>query len=433
MLIRLAKMMAGSLWFFCCMLLGVKLFFPAQAAADRASFEVDRMTNGGISLVLGDVKAWTLSGLSLDDLQVLRHKKSRRKDADGAAPSVLAEVDSLQVRLSLLPLMGGAQLIGLGADLYGGSLAGQVGRDGKETILDLVLDGLQLNQYPAQLPDGEELQLVGSLDLESDLRIDSEDLEGSSGAIRIEIDEFGILNEAFADSFSESVIELEADEGKLVVSKGRFDGDKIQADINGEITLKERLGRSKVDIKIRVKMDTSYELLANAAGYKRARDSEGFYHFKCTGTLQNRRCRKDTAAARGGSGSRRGGARSSGGADRERSTGSMGDRFSPDESAEERRERRQERIRERRRKARDRRGGGAADRERSRPDPDRSRRDRDDRRDDNDDDFDMEDELFEDEPAYDDDAPLPDLQDADMNDYDDDLVEELGDEPYIGD
>ena len=44
-----------------------------------------------------------------------------------------------------------------------------------------------------------------------------------------------------------------------------------------------------------------------------------------------------------------------------------------------------------------------------------------------------EDELFEDEPAYDDDAPLPDLQDADMNDYDDDLVEELGDEPYIGD
>ena len=37
MLVRLAKLMAGALWFFVCILLGVKLFFPAQAAADRAS------------------------------------------------------------------------------------------------------------------------------------------------------------------------------------------------------------------------------------------------------------------------------------------------------------------------------------------------------------------------------------------------------------
>ena len=431
MLVRLAKFLAGSLWFFVCVLLGVKLFFPAQAAADRASYEVDRATKGGIQLVLGEVSAWTLSGLSVDDLQVLRKRRSRGRDAEENSPKLLAEMESLQVRLNLLPLLGGSQLVEVASELYDGRLSGTLGRDGSRTVLDLIADGLDLSQYPAMLPDGEALQLVGRLNLESDLRIDREELEDSSGELLLEIDGFGILNEAFADSFSEAVLELEADDGKLVVSKGSFDGEKIQAVVTGEVVLKERLGRSKVDLRIRVKMDTSYELLANAAGYKRARDSEGYYHFKCSGTLDNRRCRKDTAAARGSSPR---GARGRGGADRERdrTSRSSSERFSPDESAEERRERRQERIRERRRKARERRGGAGADRERVRPDPSRSRRNRDDDRDDEDEE-EFEEEMFEDEPPFDDDAPLPDLRDADLDDYDDDMVEEISDEPYIGD
>lgn len=429
MLVRMAKFMAGSLWFFVCILLGVKLFFPAQAAADRVSFEVDRATKGSVQLVLGDVAAWTLSGLAVDELQVLRQPRARgRRNDEEASPKVLAELDTLQVRLNLLPLLGGSQLLGLAAELYDGSLIGTLGRDGKRMVLDLMADELDLSQYPAVLPDGEALQLVGRLSLESDLRIDSEELEDSSGDLVLEIDGFGILNEAFADSFSEAVVELEADDGKLIVSKGNFEGEKIQAVVTGEIVLKERMARSRVDIKIRVKMDTSYELLANAAGFKRARDSDGYYHFKCTGTLDNRRCRKDTAAARG-SGPRGGRGRSG---DRERSSSSSSERFSPDETAEERRERRQERIRERRKKARERRSGAGSDRERVRPDPSRSRRGRDDDRDE-DDEEDFEEEMFEDEPPFEDDVPLPDLRDADMDDYDDDMVEEISDEPYIGD
>ena len=430
MLVRLAKLLTGSLWFFVCILLGVKLFFPAQAAADRASYEVDRATKGSVQLVLGDVAAWTLSGLAVDQLQILRQPRARgRRNDEEASPKILAELDFIQVRLNLLPLLGGAQLVELSADLYDGILSGTLGRDGTRTVVDVMADDLDLSQYPAMLPDGEALQLVGRLNLESDLRIDSEELEDSSGELLLEIDGFGILNEAFADSFSEAVVELEAEDGKLRVSKGSFDGEKIQADVTGEIVLKERIGRSRVDIKIRVKMDTSYELLANAAGFKRARDSDGYYHFKCSGTLDNRRCRKDTAAARG-SGPRGGRGRSGG--ERDRSSSSSSERFSPDESAEERRERRQERIRERRKKARERRSGADSDRERVRPDPSRSRRNRDDDREEEEEE-EFEEEMFEDEPPFDDDAPLPDLRDADMDDYDDDMVEEISDEPYIGD
>ena len=93
--------------------------------------------------------------------------------------------------------------MGLGAELYDGSLSGTLGRDGDLTVLDLAADGIDLSGYPAVLPDGEALQLVGRLGIESDLRIDSAELEDSSGDLSLEIDGFGILNEAFADSFSD--------------------------------------------------------------------------------------------------------------------------------------------------------------------------------------------------------------------------------------
>ena len=404
--------------------------------AERVQFEVDRSTGGGIQLVLGDVGAWTLSGLSADDVQLLRTKTSSRKrdSEEEKEPSLLAQFDSIRARVQLMSLLGGSKLLDLKGEGYDGAIELLLGVSGGEGVFEMEAQDLDLSQYPAHLPDGEALQLTGRLQAESDLRIHFEDTEESSGSLRLEIDGFGILNEAFADTFSEAVVELEAEDGRLVVNKGKFEGDKISAELSGEIVLKKRISRSKVDLQLKVQLDSSYELLANAAGYKRARDSEGYYHFKCTGTLDRRRCRKDTASARGNrrdSSSRRDrrrGGRRDRDADGGSAGGGIGDRVRPDESAEERRERRQERIRERRRKARERRESGGEERLR----PDASRSQRRGRRPESEeiDDLDPEDDLVEEEPPFDDEAPLPD----DLEDMDEDFEEEeLGDEPYLGD
>ena len=130
MVLRLLKIAAGGLWFFLCMILGVKLFFPAQAVADRVSFEVDRSTNGGIQLVLGDVGAWTFSGLSAEDVQILRNKRPNRRGGDQeeeSTASLLAQFETLRARVQLGSLFGGDPRFSVEGEAYDGRFDAQVG------------------------------------------------------------------------------------------------------------------------------------------------------------------------------------------------------------------------------------------------------------------------------------------------------------------
>jgi type II secretion system protein N len=424
---RLAKILVGALWFFLCLVFSIKLFFPAEAVGKRLVYGMEEISGGGFVLVLDDVGAWTLSGVKADDVQLLRKKKKRgrkAKDEEGPAPNLFASFDALSARMQLLPLLGGSKLFTLKGDAYDGAIAGEVGLDGEFMILDLEAEELDLSLFPANLPDGESLQLVGRLNFVSDLHLNQEDVDDSTGGLRLEIENLTVLNEAFADSFDEAVVEFENDDGKLVIKNGSFQGEKIQAELSGDIKLNKRIGKSRLDIKIQMSLDTSYDLLAKASGFKRARDKEGVYHFQCTGTLERRRCRSDRAAARGKASRRDRSSRATPDrVGRDQDT----ERFSPDETAEERRERRQERIKKRREQARERRGRGSNE-ERVRPDVDRSRR----RGREELDEFVPEEPPFEDEPPFDDDLALPELEEMDMenDDFQDDMDLEGGD-PFL--
>jgi type II secretion system protein N len=425
---RLAKILAGALWFFLCLVFGIKLFFPADAVGQRLMYGVEEASGGSFVLLLEDVGAWTLSGVKAEDVQLLRKKKKRGRraqDDEGPAPSLFAAFDAISARVQLLPLLGGSKLVTLKGDAYDGSIEGELGLDGERLILALEVEDLDLSLFPASLPDGEALQLAGRLNFVSDLHLNQEEVDNSTGGVRLEIENLAVLNEAFADSFDEAVVEFKNDDGKLVIKEGSFQGEKIQAKMSGDIKLNKRIGKSRLDIKIQLSLDTSYDLLAKASGLKRARDKEGVYHFQCTGTLERRRCRSDRAAARGKA-SRTG--RSSRAVPDRVDRDEDNERFSPDETAEERRERRQERIKKRRERARERGGRGSND-ERIRPDANRSRR----RGRDNEDDFSPEDLPFEDEPPFDDDLPLPDLEEMDLEDegFQDDMDPEGGD-PFLG-
>jgi type II secretion system protein N len=424
---RLAKILTGALWFFLCLIIGIKLFFPTEAVRQRLVYSVEEATKGSFALILEDVGAWTLSGITADEVQLLRQKKKkgrRAKEQEVPEPSLFAAMETISARVKLLPLLSGSKLLSFKGDAYDGSVSGEVGLDGQVVALGFKAEDLDVSQYPLSLPDGEPLQLVGRLKFESDLRLDQEDVDDSKGSVRLEIEDLSILNEAFADVFSEAVLEFENDDGKLVVKKGAFLGDKMQAELSGDIQLNKRIGKSRLDLKIELTLDTSYDLLAKtSSGLKRARDKDGVYHFQCTGTLERRRCNPDRKAARGKTGnSSRPNRSDSAGKPDDRASGSG--RFSPDESAEERRERRQERIRSRRARSKDREGrGGNGDR--VRPETSRSRRGRRDRADE--DDFGGEEPIFEDEPPFDDDVPLPELEDLEEEPYQDDLELDDGD------
>jgi uncharacterized Zn finger protein (UPF0148 family) len=149
-------------------------------------------------------------------------------------------------------------------------------------------------------------------------------------------------------AFSEAILQMKVNDGKAEVTKGSFIGDLIEATIEGHITLREDISRSRLALKIMVRFDDTLDKLAKIA-LKSSRDEDGVYHFKGQGTLMNPRFRADRVNQKRPS--REASARDQDDqkdiSTRTNPTTSRKDSVS-DEDREERREKRRERLRKRR-------------------------------------------------------------------------------------
>ena len=101
------------------------------------------------------------------------------------------------------------------------------------------------------------------------------------------------------DDIQSGALKMEVEDGKAKVKEGKFTGDLIDATIDGHITLRKDLSRSRLALKIRVRFDDTLDKLASMM-LKSSRDEEGLYHFKGQGTLMNPRFRPDRINRRGG-------------------------------------------------------------------------------------------------------------------------------------
>jgi len=416
--------------------IGWSLFFPAEALRDRIQYEVENSGNGSYSLSLASISGWTMAGVSAPDgFQLLKSPPRNRRDSEERDSTLLLEVDSLRARAAVIPLLFGDKHLELGGELYGGEVSANVEMSDTALVVEALLSGLELSRYPVAMQDGEELNLAGTLEFSSNLNLSLEEIEDSEGTIKLDFDDLEILDEGFADTFNQASLHLEIDDGVMTVEEGRFEGGRIDATIEGEIRLEENIGRSRLDIRVEFTVDTTYNMLLGASSMSRGRDSDGVYHYKCTGTLNRRRCGPDTAAVRGSTrdsvSSRRSRNRNGGddSADTPRSRirdrgGAAG---SDSESGEERRERIRQRREERRARLRERRSGAGSDRVR----PTNSRGPRASRRSEEfepDDEFDQLDDM--DDMDDDDEPTLDDLED----DFEMDMVPEIMDDlPYMGD
>ena len=435
---RLGLVLASTLFSVLMFKVGWAIFFPADALRDRIQYEVENSGNGSYSLSLSSIAGWTMAGVSVPDgFQLLKRPPRNRRDSEDEEPTLLFEVDSIRARAEVLPLLFGDKNLELDGELYGGEVSANVEMSDTALVVEALLSGLELSRYPITMQDGEDLNLTGTLQFSSDLNLSLEEIEESTGTIELEFEDLEILNEAFADTFQQATLQLEIEDGVMTIEEGRFEGGKIDATIEGDIRLEEHIGRSRLDIRVEFTVDTTYNILLGGSAMRRGRDADGVYHYKCTGTLNRRRCGPDTAAVRGNTrdniSSRRSRMRDDDDDDDSPSATSRsrvrdrGDASSGGETSEERRERIRERREERRSRLRDRRSGAGADRVR----PTNSRGARSSRRSEEfepDDEFDQLDDM--DDMDDDDEPTLDDLED----DFEMDMVPEIMDDlPYMGD
>lgn len=363
---------AGSLAF----LLGAHVTFPDDAALKRLRFEVEDQSRGEWAIDASDLDLHYLSGVSLDDAIIYKVKKSRlRRRAEDERPAEITpwlNADRLSARLELLPLIRGGQMIAFDADMYGGTLEGEVGQVGDEQRLFAEGRAIDLSRMPLS-GDDWTANLTGLLNVDSDVVINKEEIKQSSGSFKLSVDQLKLESGEYMGItlqpmvFKEAVLGFEVANGVAKVTEGHFVSDLLEATVSGDITLNKDYKRWRVRLNVVVTFsETLDKLVRFAPGLADARDDEGNYHFMMAGTPGLAKMRPDRLGAKGdrSGGSNRGPMSDEGDIPPGPEAPTFEDDPGDGSTADERRERRLERIRKarERRKAREaERGEGGAD------------------------------------------------------------------------
>jgi len=356
---RILPIALGLSWGLLVFWIGLVLTFPSDAVSERIAWEVDQATKGGMVLRLDGVSpSWGVTGVNLEGAQLLQRVEGKGDEEDTV--TLLVQAIRVDARARILPLLTGDLITDLDAELYDGTLAGELGQVDGSLTADLVANDLDLSLYPFAGADWS-VDASGLLDALVDLTVSPDDVKEAKGDLEVSVDGL-VLRDLVVSGFtieeavfSEAVLELDVRDGEADVEKGEFISDMVEATVEGKIILSSPLERSRLKLDLKVRLDEDLDQLAQIApGMKNARDEGGTYHFMVSGTLERPRFREDRLAARkrGAPATRR----DEGSPATARPPLRLDSEGELDEEAEERRRLREERIAERRermRKSRD--------------------------------------------------------------------------------
>lgn len=351
----LLYLLGGSAWLFLSFLAGVYLTFPGEAARDWLQYRIAEGSKDEYAIEMDPVGLWWFPGVKADNVTLYSVKKGRKaKGEEEPAPlerAPVAHLDSLAARVQVLPRLFGKWSYGFSGELNGGDLSGKYADSDAATELVLSTSGIDLSRSPVD-NDTAQINLLGKVDIDCDLRIDKEEIKSSSGSLSVDLRELAIgagskvsgfdLPEV---AFTKSSVAFEVKEGKLEVTDGSFTSDVVNATLSGDISLNKKLARSRYRLELAFTLPEDIDRLAQVVpDMKRARDKDGNYHLMISGNLFNPKFRtgKGLSKKRGGDDLMLGGEP---GAGAELS----------DEERDERRKRREERIKERRERMKERR------------------------------------------------------------------------------
>ena len=285
---------------------GLALFFPSEQVERYVKYEVQQSTSKKVLVDIGEVGFGILGNLHVNDLTVYQSKAGKRVRGQKETPprenTQWFSVPNLTLRPQMLPLLRGRLMAGLGVNTPGGEVDLALGGNLSQFFLDIDTNGLDLSLLPISLQDAV-VELAGNLQMESDLAFNLEEIKQSDGGLELSVEDLKLVNATVSGfslpetAFSEAILNMQIEDGKLQVKKGSFVSDVLEVTIGGYINLRKDLLRSNANLKIQVRFDESYDKLAKIA-LKSSRDDDGVYHFRGSGRINNLRFRPDRSKSR---------------------------------------------------------------------------------------------------------------------------------------
>ncbi|WP_437609306.1 type II secretion system protein GspN [Sorangium sp. So ce834] len=350
-LVKIAKWAAYPLFYLFCLGLFGYLTFPYDRLKDRLIAEFDRAQQKRGSgpaqrLEIDELDAYWFTGVEMKGVRLILPPNelgsgrptgaaaftSTSGDAakDSAPKPSVIEIEEARARVKILPLLLGRMRISFWASVFGGEVEGVVpmGKSGGDVHVEV--SDVELAQV-GPLGDILGLPIAGTLNANLELSAPDGKFNKASGALEVSAKEVSVgdgktkiqgliaLPEA---KLGELVLSAEAKDGVLKVTKMSANGQDLELDGDGKITMREPWNNSTADLYVRFKFTDAYrsksdltKSLLGAPGssvpgliemqqpkMKRSKRSDGFYGWHVHGALKRPRFdphAADSPAARG--------------------------------------------------------------------------------------------------------------------------------------
>lgn len=354
---RVLAVVGGVLWFALVFFVTWRMTFPSEAVGNRIKVEVHKATNGAFELSMADLAPWWVGAKA--NSVVLYEVGRAEKTPDFAFEAARVRAGLLSLIRNEPRVMGAVQIGSSDLD-YDVTVA--MNKRGTGFVPRTV--ALTAERFPLQDIAGlagATIEASGGLDLDVDLSAE-DGMREAKGAIKISGRDLliskldpeltGGMDLGMEIPIDEVDIRFDVDQGKAELRDGKIKSSLVDAKLEGDITLREDMGRSTLNIEIALELGDE---LAMFKGFiKRAEWSDGSFHYKCSGTFDRPSCRENPER---GASAARGRGRSRGEDDEARPRTRTESQPRSSLSDEERDKRRQEAL-ERLREARERRGEG---------------------------------------------------------------------------
>ncbi|MGC4113966.1 MAG: type II secretion system protein GspN [Myxococcales bacterium] len=256
------------------------LTFPYKQVADRIEAEAK---SAGIGLRIGAMGP-SLFWIKAKNLALTPPKQEGSQAEPQAIP-----IDEIQVRPTLFPIG-----VAFKANLFGGSIEGNTGRPGKRSPLVIHLKNLDLSKTNSKAAVG--LDMVGKLDADIDLMLDP---DGTKTTGKLSFNGTGmVINGGTVAQFDLPKVDLgrlemafKLDAGKASVDFFKAQGADVEANMEGDVTLAQKLAMSALKLKLKFKLADEflkrYSFIQTGLNFAATKDSKGFYTINVNRVLGN--------------------------------------------------------------------------------------------------------------------------------------------------
>lgn len=291
---------AAVLWFLVVFLVTFRWTFPSDAVADRLQFEILEATDGAWMLDVRDVEPWW-AGASARDVRLFQ-ADPRRPEED---PTLAFAAESARIRVSVpslmrqAPTVSGAVVVGSGTvDFVVGSRMNERGTELGLGEIDLTAKAFPLAELAALA--GASMDGRGTLDI--DVKLDApESMSAAVGSATISgrslmisnlnLSDMGVPDLGLEIPIDDLDLHVEIADGKAQIVRGLLRSDLATVELDGEITLRDDLQRSTLNVGIQVgSLGPAVQMFKGFLGQEWA---DGKFHYRCTGTLQRNNCRAE--------------------------------------------------------------------------------------------------------------------------------------------